>query len=369
MLLKNKKFRTSFREIQADNQGGVEEKSFRDLGYEIKKFPDNFSCISYPTFVNCIHRRIKNFQSTDITIVIGKDTFCCHLIVLQCFSKYFEKLEASNVEMNKLDLPLEHVTPAAFCNIYEWMITKNNRIQRTMFAQIFKASIFLKVQKLMQQLMIIIDHKNIIGEREALSIFLDAKTMKMKCLQSYMINKISRIFLTFVASKEFLECSFEEATLLLSSNRIAVNSELDMVFVSIRWLKYQWPRRLKYIKSILKLIKFELVVSWQLVEFKNHPKKLETIFDPIEIQESIDEALSYLSMKQCNKSDDVARKNEPAKSTRQIIHDPLWHKFKFEKNPNIYESYDKFLIYLKQINSFHWQKLRYVESNRNFLFS
>lgn len=360
MLAKNKNFRESYSQ-ESDSEDELEdEKTFESFGFEKALFPEHFMVIAYPSFILWIEHFVQRFKFCDVIVMIGKERFNCHFIVMRCYSRHFERYDKSTTV---IELPIDQVTPKAFCEIYEWMLSTENIVKRESFAEVFKAVRFLQVDKLLQQLMIIIDDQQIISEREALSIFLEAKRFSAKCLQSFMVGKISRIFLTFVASKEFLECSLDEANELFRSNRIAVNSEVDMIFIAIRWLLYKWPRRRNYIKQILTQIKFELIVPWQLIEFKKYPQHLEQIFYPKEIQNAIDEALAYQSTRRMQLlADGNVKQQDRLVVPRRIILDPLWLEYKFEENSNIHIGYHKFKEYLKRLNACHWTQLKYQDN-------
>lgn len=359
MLAKNKNFRENYCDESEMEDEFAKERSFESLGFEVRSFPNNFASVNYPTFIFCIDKFIQKFKFCDTVIVIGKEKFHCHFIVIKCFSKHFEKFEKNTMS---IELPTDQVTPKAFCEIYEWMLATENHIKRESFAEVFKAVRFLQIDKLLQHLMMIIDDQHIISEREAISIFLEAKRVNAKCLQSFMIAKVSKIFLTFVASKEFVECTLDEALEFFKSNRIAINSEVDMIFTAIRWLLYKWPRRKNNIKQILKQIKFELIVPWQLVEFKKYPQQLGPIFHPIEIQTAIDEALSYQSTRHIQTFEEHS--TERLIVSRRIIDDPIWKEFDFESNSNVHVGYNNFKQYLKRLNTFHWTRLECRDNNK-----
>ncbi|KAL7010542.1 hypothetical protein ACKWTF_016935 [Chironomus riparius] len=135
-----------------------------------------------------------------------------------------------------------------------------------------------------------------------------------------------------------------------------------MIFTAIRWLLYKWPRRKNNIKEILKKIKFELIVPWQLVEFKKYPQQLGQIFHPIEIQTAIDEALSYQSTRHIQTFEEHS--SERLIVSRRIIDDPLWKEFEFERNSNVHVGYNSFRQYLKKLNAFHWTRIECRDNNK-----
>ena len=283
------------------------------------------------------------------------------MIVLKSYSEYFEKLDKNDeIDTQTVTLPDDQVTPTAFYKIYEWMLADENFLTRSSFAEIFKAAKFLKIQDLLSQCMCCIDDMRVIGEREALSIYLEAKEINEKSLQDYMRMKISKIFLTFVASWEFLELTQDEVEDFFKSNRLGVNSELDMLFSGIRWLQHNWSQRKKSIPTLLRFVRFELIQSWQLVELKRFPRELEHIFKYPEVQDMIDKALSYISLQN---SDHCKGDSETLTTVfnRRLINDPMWNEFQFERNPNLFQNFCNFCKYLNKLDGCHWRKLKYSD--------
>lgn len=343
------------------NQAKAEpEKTMSTLGFHPRQFTQEEASAKFPTVMDSIEKMLKNRENTDTTISVGNETFDCHMIVLKCYSEYFDKLDANkNLDTKVVILPEDQVSPVAFYKIYDWMLADDAKVSRSHFAEVFKAAKYLNIRELMSQCMCCIDDKNVIGEREALSIYLESKEAGEKSLQEFMIKKISKFFLTFVASWEYLELIQEEVESFFKSNRLGVNSELDMLFAAIRWLQHGWPQRKKSIASLLKFVRFELIQSWQLVELKKYPKELEHIFKIPEVQEMIDKALSYVSL-QSSENGSGDGDNIEAVFNRRLITDPLWNKFEFELNPNIHENYLNFCSYLSQLDACHWRKIKYA---------
>lgn len=303
---------------------------------------------------------LKNRECTDTKVFIGTETFDCHMLVLKSYSEYFAKLDKSeNIDRQCIIVPDEKVTPIAFEIIYEWMLEDDDKPHRRYFAEVFKAATFLKVSELLDQQICCIDDMKQIGEREALSIYLEAKEADEKHLQNMMVKKISKIFLTFASSWEFLVLKCDELEAMFSSNRLAVNSELDMLFVAIRWLQHEWPSRKKSIVPLLKFIRFDFFESWQLVELKKYPVELENIFKIPDVQKLIDKALFTISLRNAHVEGEGDM--PPDAINRCLIDDPLWREFNFDKNPNMFKNYCNFSKYLKHFVGDRWRSLKYVD--------
>lgn len=338
------------------------EMSMSRMGFSPKPLSAKEATAKFPPFLECIEKMIRNSEHTDTTVTVGTETFNCHMIVLKGYSAYFKKLDNNpSINTQNVVLPDDQVTPLAFFKIYEWMLSNEDSLPRSGFAEIFKSAKFLGIHELTCQLMCYIDDGSVIGEREAVSIYLEAKEVNEKSLQDLMRQKISKIFLTFVASWEYLELTFEEIKDFFKSNRLGVNSELDMLFAAIRWLQHEWAHRKNLTVDLLKLVRFELIQSWQLVELKRYPKELEHIFKIPEVKEIIDQALSYISMQNADHCKGDCEVSTPSVFNRLLINDPKWNEFQFEQNPNVFQNFCNFCKYLKEIDACRWRKVKYAD--------
>lgn len=272
------------------------EYFLKELNVHPKELPMEF--FEYHKIPHCselIEYNLRNKIACDTTIIIGKETFQCHSIVLKVHTNYFMISEEAGFSMEKIELSPTDVSMESFREIYDWMLNEDYSIPRPKFADIFKSAVFLKIRDLIKECMAIIDSKELIDEREAVAIFLEAKRVNCPLLQSHVITKISRIFLTFVSSLDFLELSFNEIVEFFKSHGIAVNSEMDMMYVALRWLEFDWPKRAECVRDLFKLIKFDLMPLWILTEIKKYPKYLAHIFILVEdILENTMRERSYL---------------------------------------------------------------------------
>jgi hypothetical protein len=347
---------------QPSKKTHVNELSIKEHNVEPQELPEEFfEEHQIQAYEKLIEYNIRNMRACDTTIIIGKETFKCHSIVLKVQTEYFVKLEASGFSLEVIELPTDQVSINAFREIYNWMLNDDYKIPRTKFADIFKTAIFLKVKDLVKECMAIIDDKSIIGEREAISIFLEAKQINCKLLQSHMVKKISKIFLTFVASLDFLELNFEEVHEFFKSNCIAVNSEIDMLFVALRWIEFEWPKRKNCVKKLFKLIKFEVLPSWMVVEIRSYPEKYAHIFDLV--VDILNDAQHYHSQRHAAEEGFEGFKSEFHMAIpRKRIDDPKWKALNIQDNPHVFDAYDQFKIYLKKLDGTHWKKVKFVEN-------
>lgn len=315
-----------------------------------------------PSLLDCMEKMIKEQKFTDIKILTSEEDFDCHLLVLRCYSRYFERIDD---ETTVVELPSDQVTSSAFAIIYEWMTNDSKSIKRPHFVEVFKAAKFLQIDELITQSMDVIDDRKLTDQRESLSLFLEAIENNENVIKEIMMKRIETIFLTFVASLEFLDLKFQDVHDLLKLNSIAVNSELDIFFSAMLWLECDWYNRKIHLIPLMKCVRFELFQPWQLVELKKCPKEFQELLDNEEIFDMLDDALASISLSKSNFSiGDFLRDSKSIVIKRRSIIDPLWKSYNFEDNSNFYENYQNFSIYLQKISGNHWQMMQLRETNK-----
>ncbi|XP_018308699.1 uncharacterized protein [Mycetomoellerius zeteki] len=242
--------------------------------------------------------RITNYKNADCVIRIDHDEFHCHLLVLQSYSTFFDEKNCKNI-----DLSGNSVTSKAFSILYDWMISPINEscqlLRRDNILEIFMAAQYLGIKELEEQCWAFIDNDELFSEDTAFLLYLDAKKIGNTAVMELMVPRIMKFFLMLVSTKDFLELSVDELCLLLKSNYICVNSEMEVLMSAVRWLMYDWNERKRYMLEVLKCVRFGLIAPWQLVDVKRNPENpefMELISYP-EVQKMVDDGLAFVIIK------------------------------------------------------------------------
>ncbi|XP_023288873.1 uncharacterized protein LOC105696745 isoform X2 [Orussus abietinus] len=243
-------------------------------------------------------RRITNYKNADCIVRIGQDEFHCHLLVLQSYSTFFDEKNCKDV-----DLSGSSVTSRAFSIIYDWMISPTvescHLLRRDNILEIFMAAQYLGIKELEEQCWAFIDNDELFSEDTAFLLYLEARKIGNTAVMELMVPRIMKFFLMLVGTKDFLELSVEELCLLLRSNYICVNSEMDVLMSAVRWLMFDWDGRKQYLLDVLKCVRFGLIAPWQLVDVKRNPENPEfmELMSYPEVQKMVDDGLAFVIIK------------------------------------------------------------------------
>lgn len=264
--------------------------------------PIDWSQIKLPQKTNLykhMHYRITNYINPDCLVQIEDVQFNCHLLVLQCYSVYFNEKTARDV----VKLPADSVTPKAFELIYEWMTYVHGDsytiLKRDNILEVFSAAQFLGIKELEEQCWAFVDCEELFSEDTAFLLYLEAKKVGNTAVMELMIPRIMKFFLTLVSSKDFLDLKLDEVYVLLSSNYITVHSEIEVFMSAVRWLWHDWKTRKECLEQVMSCVRFGLIAPWQLVDIRRNPENpefLEITSHPA-VQQMIDNGLAYAIIK------------------------------------------------------------------------
>ncbi|XP_011864766.1 PREDICTED: uncharacterized protein LOC105560338 [Vollenhovia emeryi] len=278
----------------------MNEVPLASLGFTNEQ-PINWNNIILPEKTDLyqeLARRITNYKNADCVVRIDHDEFHCHLLVLQSYSTFFDEQNCKVI-----DLSDSNVTSKAFSIIYDWMISPINEsyqlLRRDNILEIFMAAQYLGMKELEEQCWAFIDNDELFSEDTAFLLYLEAKKIENTAVMELMVPRIMKFFLMLVSTKDFLELSTDELCLLLKSNYICVNSEMEVLMSAVRWLMHDWNERKKYMLQVLKCVRFGLIAPWQLVDVKRNPENPEfmELMSYPEVQKMVDDGLAFVIIK------------------------------------------------------------------------
>lgn len=227
LVLITNDFCSNFPLLKPIEDDHLKERSLSEMGYD-KNLVVNWEKISQPQKVDIktlMIDAIMKHDKTDIEIVIDETIFRCHMIVLQCYSKYFDKI-VDNPKVIRLSS--NDISPKAFYLIYKWMLSSDPSIGRKEILDFFKGARFLQIESAANQCWACISDHNF-HEDTALLLYLEAREIGLIDVQKAMSIRICKFFLRLVASKDFLDLKVDEVISFLTSNSIGVHNEMEVI--------------------------------------------------------------------------------------------------------------------------------------------
>lgn len=231
-------------------------------------------------------------DSGDIKIHIESDEFDCVMLVLQCYSTFFQN-RSKHEKIVKL--PSEQISPPVFFRVYEWMLSSSKKVERDEMIPLLLGAKFLQVSLLETQIWNLIQDGTRFQEAEAFLLYIEAKHWKCEEVQRMMMPRVQRFFMIVVSSEEFVLMEPQEVKGWLRLESIKINSEMEVFYIAARWLLHNWQERKNHLIELTESVRFGLFPLYNIVEFRERKNagKLDKILESKELQKILEESLSY----------------------------------------------------------------------------
>ncbi|XP_030561827.1 actin-binding protein IPP-like isoform X2 [Drosophila novamexicana] len=306
----------------------------------------------------------------DVKVYIGDYKFYCHLCVLQVYSPYFQRCKMEQTYV--IRLPTHKVTAQAFHIIYNWMLhdepPPRKRFSNRCLLEIYSSAKFLAITELIDAVWNTLDI--IKNENEAFTLLPDMNYVDMATFDFLCFSRISRFFLTLVASLEFAEMDASYVCRLLSSHSVGVNSEIEIFYSALRWLSYKWPKRRTHVPQLMGCVRFGLLspVFLRFLQKEHSTRVMDYITKCPQVQELINKAFVYASAElYCKDPQQTLPFQLPeyvVPEQRRWLYDdkcPYHHDLKCSQRQ--FFTYEQFLTYLQTLHETgpeYWRNLIYI---------
>ncbi|XP_070068616.1 kelch repeat and BTB domain-containing protein 8 [Drosophila takahashii] len=309
---------------------------------------------------------------TTVQIDINKMYFNCHFIVLQVYSRFFSELKQIPLLVT---LPKDLVSQRSFMLIYKWMLSDNPVLDRRYIVEVFVAATYLRIDDLQAHCWKYFDDSQCYDEDTACVLYVETKYHPaLDLVRNVMLTRINKFLLTFVASKDFLDLPLNHLIFLLSSDKICVNTEIEILFIVVRWLGHDWSKRSAHAQRLASCIRFSLMPLWYLlyVRCEEHQLVQKLISFP-EVDDQINESISRITSRMYEEKiaaldgEDFLGDLEP-QPQRTWICDRLCQYYHWVGCPNTrdirFQNFEDYLSELHQSSLDHWSKVKMVDPNK-----
>uniref|UniRef100_A0A182QB40 BACK domain-containing protein n=1 Tax=Anopheles farauti TaxID=69004 RepID=A0A182QB40_9DIPT len=315
-----------------------------------------------------MERKIKARENTDLQVHIDDTLIHCHLLPLQCFSEYFERDVRPGQAV--VELPAQHVPPAAFQIVYEWVLDPDRQLEWAHLVAVLSAAEYLRIPTLVERCWQHLDNPRVV-ENVAFYVFLKAHQFQSEQLRPMMLRRICRFFLSLVSTPEYCELSFAELSVLLSSNIIGVFDETDVLYAACQWLLYDWSERIEAIEPVMALVRFERMRAGDLARFCIYQEcvELQPILRHPATKQLVDRALAAICCRRstagADGDSDWVRKDRPVANRVRLVPDTK-ETLAYVAGDTSYDGFNEFLAVLRAKPTV-WQTFRLSEENAGLL--
>ncbi|KAM8712173.1 hypothetical protein ACLKA7_012662 [Drosophila subpalustris] len=346
-------------------------RSLFEFGHNFEEVRDWLN-IEQPSKVplrSILRYMLENHLKTTVQIEINKMYFNCHVIVLQSYSKFFMELEEIPLVVT---LPENKVSQKAFMLIYKWMLSDDPNLERKNIIAVFIAATYLRIESLLSHCWKYFEDINCFNEVSACIMYIEAKSHPaLDIVRNLMLTRIQKFLLTFVATRDFLDVPLKHLVYLLSSDDICINTEVEILFIIVRWLGHDWKARQSNVANLIGCIRFNLMPLWYLLcvrRLETH-KLIRQLVRLPKVDDIFNEAIAQITSsiyeeKMGENSMDHAFITRNAQQRRWIRDEacPYFHLIGCPYTRNInYSQFESYLTLLQQQPHDGWAKVQFLD--------
>ncbi|XP_017074429.1 uncharacterized protein LOC108110059 isoform X2 [Drosophila eugracilis] len=311
-------------------------------------------------------KELQEFENTDIFVIVNDHAFLCHSTVLCFYSKVMLKIIPSCCGHIVFKTP--ELSQKGFSDLYNWMISTQGTLDILDFADLMRSAFFLEVNELIELCWKTLD-THLFDEFSAFSVMYESrKASELMPIFKKMSDRIARSTLAITCSQEFLSLSEVQICGLLQSNTLSVNSEMELLYGTLKWLIHCWPQRSSSITTVMKDIRYGYLPPTMLTNLKSSdPNNIGPFVDIVKvISESPDirtlirDGLFYSSLIIACANDPSCIENNIEFSTFKLLDHRNWirdknceyHRPVTRKSPNMrYVTFKQYQNYLQTLIS------------------
>ncbi|XP_017145077.1 actin-binding protein IPP-like [Drosophila miranda] len=212
----------------------------------------------------------KNLLGDNVQIIIGETILRCNQTVLVAYCEFFAKTLMIG-DTVRLSISL---SPSTFELAYTWMINKDPLCPSDEIVPLLVAGLILGCPRLSKGILEAFNDLHSFSAKEAYCCYREAMEMDVAGLAQLLLPRVSQSFLVLVASSVFRKLDAKHVYELLSSNHLAVQSEIEVFYAAIIWLYDDYPNRKKHIKYLLRAIRFNLLPCYLVLHWGENLEEL-----------------------------------------------------------------------------------------------
>ncbi|KAH8270585.1 hypothetical protein KR018_012060, partial [Drosophila ironensis] len=140
--------------------------------------------------------------------------------------------------------------------VYSWMIWNKVPCLRKHMFILMSIARYLRCESLGESILKAFDNHRNYRDMYAIKAFWLAHQRHYYRISNMMISRVFKCFLILVGSREFFKLTLHHFCIILDSNFLAVQCEIESFHAALMWLHFNYTRRKKHIAIILGYIRY-----------------------------------------------------------------------------------------------------------------
>ncbi|KAG2460423.1 kelch-like protein 2 [Polypterus senegalus] len=240
------------------DRDSVSIEALSDSDSEEEDFPDESSKSLGEYITQGLKQLLDAQQLCDVTLVVDGKKFMCHRVLLASVSPYFRAMFTSPLAESRLtEIRLQEVTPEVVQSVIHFVYTGEARLSPDTAEDLFVAANRLQVLPLQDLCSrFLFEHLSL---ENCLGMYVLARSHHDPLLLRASLRLVAQNFPRVSRQKDFLLLDPGTLGSLLSSDRLGVESELEVYDAARRWAEHHPEQRYQYMPSLLRHLRLGLL--------------------------------------------------------------------------------------------------------------
>ncbi|XP_071134251.1 uncharacterized protein [Mytilus edulis] len=195
-----------------------------------------------------------NERICDVLVFIGTNKYSAHRISLACFSDFFADMFYTRGEKQRVPLTirLKGIKPRAFELLLNFIYTGTLNVTPEVIGDLMTMAKNLGITMIKNR---IIDFLECLPLAQALSIIIKHKVL-FGMLYERAVKAVCDNFITFRHEEVVQELDIETLIVILSSDNLKIDTELEVFRTAVRWMANNTEERRKDLMRLMQCVRF-----------------------------------------------------------------------------------------------------------------
>lgn len=205
-----------------------------------------------------------NERICDVLVFIGTNKYSAHRISLACFSDFFADMFYTRGEKQRVPLTirLKGIKPRAFELLLNFIYTGMLNVTPEVIGDLMTMAKNLGISMIKNR---IIEFLECLPLAQALSIIIKHKVL-FGMLYERAVKAVCDNFITFRHEEVVQELDIETLIVILSSDNLKIDTELEVFRTAVRWMAHDTEERRKDLMRLMQCVRFGNMTQLELAQ-------------------------------------------------------------------------------------------------------
>lgn len=244
------------------------------LHYDVGKFFWKKNALEVRTPVSMrslVLKQILERRNTDVGMMLGNKSYMVHGHVLRFYSEFFaHRLRTGTA----ITLPSDKLKASTVQLLCDWMVSTGVDCPRSELLDFLETAHCFNIPRLVDSVFQCLCDSESFSGVDAIHTYFEAKRKNQTVIAELLMSYIRKFFLLLVCTDEYREMDAKCVCSLLSSDKLVVQSEIEVFYAALFWLFVNYATRKCYLSQLMQCVRFMLLPSRFMLNLGKHLHEL-----------------------------------------------------------------------------------------------